>query len=311
MLRSDVAFSLLLTLVGTGRVARAEEAVVHAEDAGTVPASALAAPSPTAGAVAPAPRNDETVAACVNAAETAQREQSAHRLRSARSLLLACAQTTCPAIVRNDCATWLSEVDRLMPSVVVQARDANGNELLDVRVIVDGELVTSHLDGLAVDVDPGRQLFRFEAAGTLPLEQQILIREGEKGRSLVVSLAPAPPLPPPPREPARRAPPLTHVFGGLAIAGTAGLTYFGLRGRADAANLWDDCGKTKSCSRSEVAPVRRELAAADVSLGVGLLSLGAAIFFYLRDQPSRSHQGVKPDLLLAPGAARFGVQAAF
>ena len=82
-------------------------------------------------------RADEAVLECVKAAEDAQSQRSNHQLRAARLKFLLCAQQTCPAVVRNDCAGWLADVDKVMPSIVVQARDTRGVELTDVRVVVD------------------------------------------------------------------------------------------------------------------------------------------------------------------------------
>jgi len=258
----------------------------------------------------PVPARADEVAACVKAAENAQTERSAHRLRAARQRLLACAQSSCPSVVRNDCANWLSEVDQLMPSVVVQARDSRGIELFDVRVTVDGEVVANHLDGLAVAVDPGSHVFLFEADGAPPLQQQLLIREGEKGRAMPITLA-APAPPPAPAKPARHIHPLTYVFGGLGVAGIAGFTYFGIKGTADAAELRDSCGKNKSCRQDQVDPVHRELVVADVCLAVGVVSLGTALYFYLSHQQPAPSTAVKPAVAVAPGFAQVSVETPF
>jgi hypothetical protein len=215
-------------------------------------------------------------------------------------------------IVRNDCATWLAEVDQLMPSVVVQARDVHGIDLVDVRVLVDGELVASHLDGLAVAVDPGNHLFQFETQGVPPQQQQLLIREGEKGRALTITLA-APPPPPPEPKPGRRLPTATYILGGIGIAGMAGFTYFGIKGTLEAWELRDTCGPTKTCTDSQVAAVHRELVVADISLAVGLVSLGSALYIYLTDKPAPAppQRAVKPSFAFGPGVARVGLEGSF
>ncbi|HWP08995.1 MAG TPA: hypothetical protein VNN72_24805 [Polyangiaceae bacterium] len=305
MLRTGVAITIFMAWAGVSRTASAQEEPPRPEE-GAVPST----PSEPNATPAPPPARADEVAACVKSAENAQTERSAHRLRAARERLLACAQASCPSVVRNDCATWLSEVDQLLPSVVVQARDTRGLELFDVRVIVDGQLVTSHLDGLAVPVDPGSHLFQFEADGAPTLQQQILIREGEKGRALPITLAAPAPTPAHPK-PTRRTPPLTYVFGGLGIAGLAGFTYFGIKGTADAAELRDSCGKDKSCRQDQVDPVHRELVVADVCLAVGLVSMGTALYFYLTDKPPTATHGVTPAVVFAPGMARVSIETPF
>jgi hypothetical protein len=309
VLRTGVAFTIFMTWAGASGIARAQESPPRPEEAPAQPPPA-APPTAAFDTTLPAPARADEVAACVKAAEDAQTQRSAHHLRAARQRLLACAQTSCPSVVRNDCATWLSEVDQLMPSVVVQARDTLGMERFDVRVIVDGELVANRLDGLSVMVDPGAHLFQFEAEGSPPVQQQILIREGEKGRALPITIA-APPLPPAPTKPDRHPPPLTYVFGGLGIAGLAGFTYFGIKGTADAHELRDTCGKDKSCRQDQVDPVHTKLVVADVCLAVGVVSLGTALYFYLTDKPPAASHAVTPAVVLAPGLAHVSVEAPF
>jgi len=318
-LRIGVATLWLSVWFGASGPARAQEptpAPPPVEQ--TIPAPPATAPAtpPVAPSAASAPSAEDTVTACVKAAENAQTERSAHRLRSARERLLACAQVGCPMVVRSDCATWLAEVDQLMPSVVVEARDSRGIELVDVRVSVDGQLVASHLDGLAMAVDPGAHTFRFEADGMLPLEQRHIVREGEKGRALPVTLLALAPVAPPPKA-SRRVPTATYILGGIGIAGMAGFTYFGIKGTIEANNLGDSpCGKTKTCTESQVAAVHRELVVADISLAIGLVSLGSALYIYLTDKPAQQHgtpgqPSVKPSLALGPGLARLGLEGSF
>jgi len=299
--------SVCLAVSASARADEPPPAQPPVEQAAPLPAPTP--PGPAAPGAAPLTAPEGTVTACVKSAEDAQTERSAHRLRRARERLLACAQVGCPMIVRSDCATWLAEVDQLMPSVVVTARDTRGIELIDVRVIVDGEVVATHLDGLATPVDPGTHLFQFETAGAPPLQQQILIREGEKGRALPITLlAPAPA--PPPSKPSRRVPTATYILGGIGVAGMAGFTYFGLKGTLEAGELGDTCGKTKTCTESQVAAVRRELIVADISLAIGLVSLGSALYIYFTDKPAEQHS-VKPALAVGPGMARFGLEGSF
>jgi hypothetical protein len=256
-------------------------------------------------------RADEAVLECVKAAEDAQTQRSNHQLRAARLKFLLCAQPTCPAVVRNDCAGWLADVDKVMPSVVVQARDTRGVELTDVRVIVDGDVLAERLDGLAIPVDPGVHLFQFERLGVPPLQQQILIREGEKGRALPITLAAPPPPEVPPRA-AHRPPSLTYVFGGLAIGGLAGWAYFGVKGLADKNQLASlPCAETKTCDPGRQAAVKRELVAADISAAVALLSGGAAAYIYFSDRRSQTPSSVRAVVFFGPGTGRVSVSAPF
>jgi len=265
----------------------------------------------------------EDVVACVKAAEDAQTDRSAHRLLAAREGLVQCAQASCPSVVRTDCAFWLSEVDKLLPTVVIEARDQAGADLIDVHVTVDGNTLTDRLDGLALPLDPGIHQFRFTTADAPPVERQVVIREGEKGRPVVVTLAPAPPAPPSDEasqtteqvKPGGGIPIATIVFGGVGALGLASFSYFGIKGRSDAADLEQSCGHDKTCTEAQVEPVRRELLAADISLGVAIVSFGTAAYFFItRDKGDASRargSNVKADVSLGPGEGLLKISGRF
>ena len=120
------------------------------------------------------------VPTCLQAAERAQPLRRAGQLRAAREALIVCSALSCPRAVRADCTQWLSEVEIAQPSVVIQARDGSGADIVDVTVSVDGVVRQNALDGLSVPVDPGTRVFRFEAPGRVASEQTLAIRVGEK-----------------------------------------------------------------------------------------------------------------------------------
>lgn len=259
------------------------------------------------------PRAEEEVVACVRAAEDAQSQRSAHRLRSAFKHLLVCAQSNCPTVVKNDCAFWLSEVEKLLPSVIVHADDKDGADLTDVSVTMDGEPLVSRLDGLSVPVDPGVRTFRFEHVGSTPIEKRVVIREGDKGRVLSITFDPRPPAPPPkppPEERRLRVPAASVVFGGIGAGALGSFAYFGLSGRGDAAELAEGCGKNKTCREDQVTPIRTKLLIADVSLAVGLVSLGAAAYllFSRSDKPAPA---VSADVVVGRQAGLVSLKTTF
>src|SRR5262245_60901937 len=85
--------------------------------------------------------------ACFASHEQAQLLRGKGKLRSARAELLVCVRDVCPAPMRNECARWIAEVDAAQPTVVFQAREADGRDLAEVRVLIDGELLVDRLDG--------------------------------------------------------------------------------------------------------------------------------------------------------------------
>ncbi len=122
---------------------------------------------------------------CADAYEAAQRHRHKGQLRASRRNLLVCARATCGSILATDCTAWLPEVEAALPTVVPAVRDQSGHDLVQVRVLVDGELIASSLGGTAIEVDPGVHTFRFESAGAT-IERSVLVREGEKHRLISV-----------------------------------------------------------------------------------------------------------------------------
>ncbi|WP_437626514.1 hypothetical protein [Sorangium sp. So ce1151] len=248
-------------------------------------------------------------AQCAAAAEEAQALRDAGKLGLSREKLLTCAQQGCPAVVRDDCARWLGEVDARRPSLVFGARDPRGSDLTDVRVSADGRPLADRLDGSAVSVDPGQLHLRFESAGLPPVERTIVVLEGQKSRLVEVVMGGAPPASGPvAAPPGRAAPRLPGAAPGerrasAALAapgergvsaapwislgvGAAGIAAFGvLQGLAQAeyADLEDGCGRTSSCTEAEVSPTRTKFVASGVMLGVGGAALAVAAVLWLVD----------------------------
>jgi hypothetical protein len=162
-------------------------------------------------------------------------------------------------------------------------------------------------------VDPGVRIFRFDHVGSTPIERKVVIREGQKGRLLKIVFDPRPPPPPPKTLPAERryrVPGASVVFGAVGAAALGSFTYFGISGRHDAAELGDGCGRDKTCREDQVTPIRTKLLVADISLAVGLVSLGAAtyLFFAGNEKPPPS---VSADVVVGRQAASVSVRAKF
>jgi hypothetical protein len=150
-------------------------------------------PSP-ASAAPPLPPIDK--AACLDAVSKGQRARDTHKLVEAREKFRVCGRAECPGVVQTDCAGWLAEVERALPTVVLSAKDGGGHDVVDVKVSVDGQPFASSLDGQALGVDPGMRTFRFERAEGKPATVQVLVKEGEKAQVVSVNLSGGePPLP--------------------------------------------------------------------------------------------------------------------
>ncbi|HYP99711.1 MAG TPA: hypothetical protein VER96_13645 [Polyangiaceae bacterium] len=240
-------------------------------------------------------------AACVHAYEQAQEERQVGKLLEARAHLQSCAQDTCPSFIRSDCGAWYQEVQAEVPNVVFSARGA-GRDLTDVGVSSGQQVLASRLDGEAVELDPGEYDLQFTAPGMQPVTQHVRISRGERTQRRVefVRLPQEPSagqgaasLPPP----GPRSAVLPAVFGGVAVIGLAGFAVFGTRGRSAESRLETTC--SPHCSEDQISSVRTQYAVADVSLAVGLASLGLAAYFAL--SPSSERRAAR--------AASFDVQA--
>lgn len=252
---------------------------------------------------------------CLSEFDEAQQLRIDGKLRAARERLLVCSADRCPAPVRKDCAQWTTEVMAAIPTVVFGARDAQGHDVPRVRVVVDGIAVVERLDGEPVPLDPGAHTFRFESANAPPVEQQAIVRAGEKNRAITVTLTSAPagasPAVPPPPPPTSTSPPgatspepppdagrasagpspLAWVFAGVGVAALGASLGLELSVKSDADGLRASCGAA-GCTTGQVAPLRTRQVLAGVALGAGLASLGvSAFFFFVRPTPQGATVG--------------------
>jgi hypothetical protein len=126
--------------------------------------------------------------ACIEAATQGQTMRDAHRLVDAREQFRLCARDACPAVVRRDCLSWLSEVEKSLPTIVLTAKDESGADVVEGTVSADGKPLIARLDGQATAIDPGTHTLHFEIAGR-SVDQSLLVREGEKNVRVTLVLS--------------------------------------------------------------------------------------------------------------------------
>jgi hypothetical protein len=241
------------------------------------------------GAVAITP----TVAQCLSTSEQGQADRDEGRYKRARDAFVSCSNDACPVVVRRDCLKWLSELDASAPTIVFVARDERGADLGDVTVRVDGEVLTTRLDGKPINVDPGRHELEMEAAGRRASRMAIIVNAGERSRIVQVRLdaaepppSPRPPPPPPPEQtpaaPAPRVPVASIILGGAGALSVGVAAYLWLSARSDLDALENSpCAVTKSCDASDVRSVRARLVVGDVLALAGLAAIGAGAWLWL------------------------------
>lgn len=146
----------------------------------------LTALAVSASMAAPAAAYADTKSECSNAYDQTQFLRKAGQLQAARAQSEMCTRSVCAEFVRNDCSTWMTEIDAALPSVIIVATDPSGAPVREVTVTVDGKAWLTKLDGTARPLDPGTHQFRYEFDGHLPIERVVVVREGEKDKRVSI-----------------------------------------------------------------------------------------------------------------------------
>ena len=297
----------------------------------------LACAGATGIALAASPVRAQDRAACLQAASDGQTSRNAHKLIDARARFRLCAGIACPSVVQAQCVSWLAEVERSLPTVVVTAKDAAGADLVDVKVTVDGVPFATKLDGGAVPLDPGPHTFHLELADGTARDEPVVVREGAKDQSIAVVLrrpgeeaAPAPPSPspaPPPAGvvavPAAGEPSSSGlggmrvaalVVGGVGVAGIAVGAVFGVQAMSKKNQSDAQCpgGSTGPCSDEGVSLAKQGVSAGNastVAFAVGLAGVAGGVVLWLTaPRPSSAQGSLRVGAGLADGgfALRLG-----
>jgi hypothetical protein len=292
---------------------------VSAQTAPAAPTSS-SAPAPSPAPIPTPPSEHETREGCLANHEQSQLRRIEKRLIGARSAARACAITACPAAIRSDCSEWVAELSKLIPTVLLVAESGSG-ELENVRVTLDGVVLTEKLDGTAIEIEPGPHLLRFEHGTEPPIDRRIDVPEGEKGFMVRVRfageappptpVAPVPPVAPAPAAPrdpgTRPVPILTYVFGGVAVAAAGTSAVLAANAFSEKSKASEECAP--NCSEERIDDIHGRFVLADVAGGVAIASAGVAVLFYVTRPtvPSRSEQArFAPYLGLTP--RRSGVE---
>jgi hypothetical protein len=231
-----------------------------------------------------------TRARCTAAYEQAQELRHEERLQAARAQLVICGET-CPGSFARDCATWLREIDALIPTVRVIVRGSDGREVTDARLSIDGQTVALKA-GESIAVEPGARAFRFTRPGSLDTELRVEVYAGERDHPVDVMLPNAPPPSPPAASPDRAPPASTtpapsragsFVAGGIGVGALATAGVLLLKGHIDRDSLESSC--EPRCTEDEVDGIRTAWTASAVSAGIGAIALGVAILLWPKEAP--------------------------
>ncbi len=248
-------------------------------------------------------------AACFDASEKAQKLKNDKKLSDARQQFIICAREICPQAVRVECAKALAEVESGMSTVVVRARDADGRDLIEVKVYVDGNLLLPKLQGTAVPMDPGAHKFRYEFPNGKSYEEDVLVAEGEKDRVIRVELkgdsggggggggggethgggvGPVP-----------------WIIGGVGLASLG--VFIGLQADAQStySNFKNGCGVTKTCDPNSVSSLGTEFGVSGVFLAVGAAALVTGVTWIIVAAASGHKTAEKAASIFTPSGLKF------
>lgn len=286
---------------------------------GSAPAAApAAAPSgaaPAADSAQPPAAEAPKSAAetCSAAYERTQTEKLAGHYVAASAAALECSQLQCNSAIVQECVRFYSALESETPTVVFSARKAEGGELTDVRVEMDGKKVADSITGRPFSLDPGPHNFVFVHAKRGLLRLSETARVGDKARVVEVTFADPNAKPgakdggvAPEKKPA--VPVATWVLGGIGLAGLGAFTYFRVSGVSDYNSMNDSC--SPHCNPDDVDPVRKKFTYSYVSLGVGAAALVGAGAFFLANRSS-SGQTVQAGVAPSPGGALAAVKTTF
>lgn len=220
----------------------------------------------------PGNANAEPGDACVSSYEGAQEQRRENDPLRERGEIRLCLGS-CPSELARDCLRWLTEVEPKIGRIRVETPNVEAAEL---ALEIDGARQSS----LDVEVNPGERRIRLTATGYSPLEEVVVVLEGQK----VVFTKPMEALPPPPavsvlpRLVAEEAwaPSIPgFLLSGLGVSALVASLGLSIDGHLLASELRESC--SPNCTSKEVKPIKSEWIAAGIVGGVGVASLATGV----------------------------------
>jgi hypothetical protein len=281
-------------------------------------------------ASAPAARAQDA-SACIDASNQGLAMRKAGKLLDARKALVGCAVDACGADIKATCTQRVAEINDLLPSIILLAKDGAGNDLPGVTVTVDGVGPARPLDGQAMALDPGPHAFRFEAPGQAPVDKQFVLAEKQKDRREVVAIgAPAAAAPVdttsrPATSPATDSgsswstqKTFALVAGGVGVVGLGLGTVFGLLASSKWSSAKTDCGSgcgPGASAQSEKSDATTDATVSTVGFVIGGVGAAAAAVLWFTapsgGNAASAGTGVRVVPMLGAGSGGMIVKGAF
>src|SRR5581483_5570233 len=132
------------------------------------------------------------ITACVTNYKSGLDQERSGHLLEARELFIRCSKSACGSPLREECTTRFTQLSVDIPSIVPVVTNAAGKPVTDVEVELDGQRLTSSLDGHSFVLNPGAHDFSFSKDGHVFATQSLMIVQGQRNRLVAASLSPAP-----------------------------------------------------------------------------------------------------------------------
>jgi len=150
---------------------------------------------------------------CSDAYQKTQVLRAADKIEEALAQADICTRT-CAKAFRDECASWRADLEARTATIIVEAIDATGVAVKDGSASLDGVPWLDELGGPARVVSKGPHTLEIAVEGVPSQKKAIVIREGEKGRTITITI-PAKAPPDGASEPHRTGP---WVVGGVGVA---------------------------------------------------------------------------------------------
>lgn len=129
--------------------------------------------------------------ACTVAYQDAREKADTGRLIEAKEKLADCASAACEGFVKQVCLNLMAQLDEDVPSIVPVVTDDAGSPRVYIEVRMDGEIITSKLNGVALAVDPGSHELTFSTdSGGVFATKHVMVVQGERNRPISVKMRP-------------------------------------------------------------------------------------------------------------------------
>lgn len=247
--------------------------------------------------------SEQDPAECISTHADAQVLVKAGKLLEARKKFDACAVADCPKVIQKDCKNLGKTVDKSIPTLRLSLFEPDGKAVNGFEVELDGTALPLSASEEPIEVDPGTRKFRLSAPNYPTAELSVDVRGGQKNRTIVVQFAP--------RDPAsRKIRNLGQILTGVGAFGIVTFAAFEVSARLDQADLGDRASRPRTDRDYElVNRMHTKYLVADVSLGVGLVSLGVATYLLLTTKDSVAPVTPKPLIGFDVRASREGAAA--